>query len=342
MRRLLGALGALLALGAPLTSALPASAAGDGAPGLRMVTSRPPGYFDYTLQAGGVQTDMVQLVNPNDSATQFLVYTVDAVTSDVSGIVYPDRARRTTGTGTWVALASPQAVTLKTHETRTIDFKVTVPGGTAAGDYVAGIVAENPTPSGSASGHFAVNVVQRAAIAVVIHIAGVRAPGLQFGAPQLEVENGVRQVIYVPITSSGNVLMKPTLVTHLETCAGDFVLKLDRQLDSFVPHSTIRYPFYLDNLVLKAGCYRLVLEGSVGGTTLASTRNEFQVSPVQAAVTPRPSPGAVRPPAAVVASGPSALLLVGLGAAVPTLLLAGAGLFLVLRRRRRRSTRERV
>jgi hypothetical protein len=96
----------------------------------------------------------------------------------------------------------------------------------------------------------------RVIVAVVIHVPGPAAPAARFGLPSVGLQQHRRQVFTIPIDDAGNMLMKPYLAANLRPCAGGpVVLSLVRQLDTFVPHTSIDYPWYLNSLALPAGCY---------------------------------------------------------------------------------------
>jgi hypothetical protein len=320
-----------------------AQAASSGAPGLRAVHPNPQGYFEYSLSPGGEHVvDTAVISNQGTTAGDLLVYGADAYTSHVSGIVYGEREEPLrpagaegagNGAGSWIT-PSQSRLHLAAGSSVTISFTTAVPPGTAPGEYVGGLVAENPTPADVNGG--GLRVTQRSVVAVMVHVPGPVHSGWTVGDPTISVENGARQVITVPLASTGDVIGKPTLKGMLVTCAGSVVVeRLDRKLDTFLPHSQINYPIDIEDRVLPAGCYRLVLDFGEPSTTVHADR-QLTIRAPQAVVPKFVSPNTTSRPAVVTApsAGPSPLLL-GLIGGVGILLLGNLLALLLLRRRRR-------
>jgi hypothetical protein len=279
---------------------LPATAAraanGAGAPAVRTVTNFPHGYIEYSLAAGAEQADAIRVGDDGDTAATFNVLPVDGFTSDLSGVVYGDatnalhdgpRGNGEYGAGTWITLAS-STLTLQPKQQTLLNYTVRVPAGIHPGDYVGAISAENPVPTGAApSGQGAgINITQRSVIAVVVHVPGaVASPSFHVGTPTIAVENHRRQVITFPLVYNGDTLVKPHLAFDLVAADGRRLLHFDQQLDTFVPHTTIHFPFPVDNLTLAPGSYRLT--GSFGdGAHTSSFDGNLQVTAEAASVPP--------------------------------------------------------
>jgi hypothetical protein len=329
-----------------VSGATAAAAASSGAPGLRAVHPNPLGFFEYRLSPAGERlVDTAVVSNQGDSAGDLLVYGADGYTSHVGGIVYGERNEPLrpagaegagNGAGAWIT-PSQSRLHLAPGGSVTISFTTSVPSGTAPGDYVGGLVAENPTPADVNGG--GLRVTQRSVVAVVIHVPGTVHTGWSIGAPTISVENGRRQVISVPLASTGDVLAKPSLRGTLATCEGSVVERLDRKLDTFLPHSQIDYPINIEDRVLPAGCYRLSLDFGEQGASLTHADSQLTITSPQAQVPHFVAPNAASAP--TVAPGPSTSgpspLVVGLIVGVGVLLLGNLAALLQLRRHRRRS-----
>jgi hypothetical protein len=334
------AAGALLLLAA---GAAVAEAAGSGAPGLRAVHPNPQGYFEYRLSPGGERVvDTAVVSNQGDATGDLLVYAADGYTSHVGGLVYGERGEPLrpagaegagNGAGRWI-VPSRSRLQLAPGSSVTISFTTAAPPGTAPGDYVGGLVAENPTPADVNGG--GLRVTQRSVVAVVIHVPGAVHSGWSVGSPTISVENGRRQVIAVPLASTGDVLAKPSLSGSLATCSGSVVERLDRQLDTFLPHSQIDYPINIDDRVLAAGCYRIALDFGEPGASLTHADSQLTITAPQAQVPHFVAPnGASAPTVAPAPSGGLSPLVIGLIAGVGVLLLGNICVLLWLRHLRR-------
>lgn len=324
---------ALLMTLAALALPTPARAAGsDAAPVLRTSHPFPHGYIEYQASAGQTITDTFTVVNGGQVAGTFNLYAADGLTSQVTGVVYADQANPFPdgpsgngeyGAGTWITLSAP-SVQLAPGANSVVGMSVKVPATAAPGDWVGSVSAENPVAS-SSGGQFGFNVTTRVTIAVVVHVPGaVNLQAVNIGTPFITVENHTRQILNVPLQYMGDVLVKPFVNLQLLDAHKRVLFKIDRQLDTFVPHTTLIYPVPLDSLVVGPGNYQVVIDFGPTGAEQHFVRN-FAVTPPQANV-PAPAqrghaPAGLNP-------------LVWLIALLPSLALVL--LVLVLLRRRRR------
>ncbi|MHB8572938.1 MAG: WxL protein peptidoglycan domain-containing protein [Candidatus Dormibacteria bacterium] len=340
-------LAALIAIAAAATLSTSSARAGaQSAPGLRPAHPGPfgqatSGYFDYTLNPGETRSDDVIASNGNDTGSDFPMFAVDGETSDLSGVVYTDQGAPLTHLGTWIHLPLT-TLHLDPGATTDVTFTVTVPAGTPSGDYVGGVAAASPDSTTTSGGPLALKVVQRTILAVVVHVPGASNPGLQVGSSSITLENNRRQVLGVTMANTGNVFIKPVITGDLETMDGKPVVTLDRQLDTFVPFTTITYPFYLDGIVLGPAQYRLRMTASLGPSSSAppaQVNDILEVTPAVAHVTLPAANGA--PPVRFINPPPSspvgqtnwpALAVAGV---VALLALNGLGISAFLRRNRR-------
>jgi len=254
------------------------------APGLSPVNPGPNGYFQYTIAPGASTSGAFTVSNLTTTPTSYLVYVSDATTSPVSGVAYGQLETHPAGVPSWVQL-STGLLHLASKGASTVHFSVTVPKGTASGDYVVGLVAQTQTPTkivkATTSSKTSATLITttRVIVAAVVRVPGPIKPEASFGQPSIRIQQHRRQVLVIPIHDTGNVLMKPYLAGKLLSCSsGKTVLNLDRQLDTFVPHTSIDYPWYLNNQVIPAGCYRANLTLANSGTVLASFNGTIHVA----------------------------------------------------------------
>ncbi|HEX6540012.1 MAG TPA: DUF916 domain-containing protein [Candidatus Dormibacteraeota bacterium] len=283
---------AALALAVPAT----AGAANPSASAL-MRTSHPfaHGYMEYDAAPGQTITDSVTVVNAGPGAATFNIFAADGLTSQATGVVYADQqhpfpdgpsGNGEYGAGTWITL-SQSAVQLAAGQGTTVGVAVTVPSTASPGDWVGSVSAENPVASRS-GGQFGLSVTTRTTIAVVVHVAGAaKIEGVTVGTPYITVENRTRQVLNIPLQYFGDVLVKPFVDVRVLDSRGRALLQIDRQMDTFVPHTTLVYPIPLDALVLQPGNYSVVIDFGPSGHEQHFQRT-LTVAPSQAQV-PQPS-----------------------------------------------------
>ena len=279
---------------AALTVPTPARASGsDAAPVLRTSHAFPHGYIEYQASAGQTITDTFTVVNGGQVAGSFNLFAADGLTSQVTGVVYADQAspfpdgasgNGEYGAGTWITLSAP-SVQLAPGASSVVGMTVMVPATAAPGDWVGSVSVENPVPSRS-GGQFGFNVTTRVTIAVVVHVAGVvNLQAVNIGTPFITVENRTRQILNVPLQYMGDVLVKPFVNLRLLDAHQRVLFQIDRQLDTFVPHTTLIYPIPLDSVVIGPGTYQVVIDFGPTGAEQHFVRN-FAVTPPQANVRP--------------------------------------------------------
>ncbi len=311
--------------------AMASSAAGPAAPGLSPVQPGPGGYFRYSIAPGASASGTVVVSNPGNVQARYDLYAAATSTAPSSGVAYGQSTTSGAGSAAWVTLPST-SVTLAPHEHEPVSFATTVPAGTEPGQYVTAIVAQSPNeperPTATQGASVALQMSARDVVAVVVDVPGPASAGVRVGRPQVHTVQHVRQLLAVPMADTGALLEKPTFSGTVRTCGhagGPALVEAARQLDTFVPHTSIAYLWYLER-PLAAGCYHVRLSLSVAGTPDAVSRftGDITVGAAQANLTPTsPSPGHFPLPLPLAAVDAAAL--VGLGAV----------LLLVIRRRRR-------
>jgi hypothetical protein len=334
------AAGAALLLAAFQLPSASAASSQPAVPNLIPVNPGPLGYFQPTVPAGGTAAGSVTVANPSSQSATFDVYPVDGLTSDATGVVYSELGAALEATGTWIHL-STTAVTLPPGGSEKVNFTVDVPATAFPGDHVGGIAAENPSPSseGASGGHgtgVALKVNTRVVVAVVVTVPGPAGVDIRLGTPAIEAQNGQRQVVALPMHDVGGLLSKPFLTAGVSPCSGGAALAtLSRQLDTFVPHTSIVYEWPLAPRVLPAGCYRVSASLSDHGRPLSNVSSPVQVSQAVARLTPTVvGPRRAGTPSARGGSSRVGFDAAAAGAAV-CLGLSALYLFLFWRRRRK-------
>lgn len=271
-------------------TALASGAAGTAAPGVSPVQPGPGGYFEYTLAPGASTSGSVVVRNRSDAPATYDVYAADATTSPVTGVAYGESRTSEDGAASWIRLSTSE-VKLAPGGHQTVDFAVTAAPEASPGQHVAAVGVQAPNVTGprqSGAGGSSVSLVTnaRVVVAVVVDVPGPAAAAARFGRPSVEVQQHIRQLISIPMANTGELLMKPVLSGTLRACGSDgspVLVNFHRQLDTFVPHTAIRYPLYLDQ-ALGTGCYAARIELTNGTATLARFDGDIVVGPSEAAV----------------------------------------------------------
>ncbi|MHB2024527.1 MAG: WxL protein peptidoglycan domain-containing protein [Mycobacteriales bacterium] len=329
---------AAVALVSALVPAAPALAAGSAAgpaPGLLAVSAGARGYFDFAASPGTITTVTVDVRNLSASTQTYRVYSVGATTSPATGVSYDPRSTPPVGMGLWLQPAEV-LVRLAPHQMRPVPFEVHLPARVRSGDHVGGIAAENavqPSPvvlGGAHGAHAALIETTRVVVAVVVRTPGPAVTAIRLGATRVKMESGVRQAVLFPMVDTGGLLFKPRLIASVRPCAGGApLLSVNRQLDTFVPRTSIDYAYY-PRTNLPAGCYQATASIYRASALLSTRHDRFQVTSGQAVA--RPTSGS---PARAGNSSSAAGNLVELllGGLIGCLLVIALLLLLLLRRR---------
>lgn len=230
-------------------------------PGVRPIHPGPNGYFYYNTKPGSTESGQIFIINQGSQTATYEIYPTNATTSPVSGVAYLQKETNPVGVASWIHIQTT-TVTLSPDKGTFINFSVTVPNSLAPGDYVGSVAAQSITPNyryttESNGNKLAIVVSSRVVVAIVVHIAGYEFRKIKLGRPYVYVENGNRQVLTLPMNNESNVLMKPYLKAEVyPRGANNPVLFISRQLDTFVPKTSINYPWYINPpQFLPNGCY---------------------------------------------------------------------------------------
>jgi hypothetical protein len=322
---------ALVPVGVTATSA---GAAGTSPAGLINATMAPgsslsPDRSFYAFQAAPGQQITQQIIvrNTGTVAAAAHVDSLDAITSDETGVDFPPNGTAPTAVGRWITVDTP-ALTLQGGQAQTVTFHVHVPLGTKPGVHLGGVaayapVAPRPNPSNVGNGQtatFNVTLQPRRIIAVEVTVPGPKAPAMVItGAHPAATPDGIALVLQM--ANNGNDYARGTATVSLP----DTNLNQQFRINTFVPGTSINYqiPWTRDvvpgthavSAVLKYGGHQLNWNGTVdvNGATAAQ---------LQAALAK----------ARAHKSSGFPVVLVAVGLVLALLLLAAATL---LRRRRR-------
>lgn len=320
LRRVLRRSGALCGVALALVVTVPAmasAASGPAAPGLSPAQPGPGGYFHYSLAPGASASGSVVVSNPGSLDAHYNLYAAATSTAPTGGVDYGQSTSSGAGSAAWVRLATT-SVTLAAHHGDPISFTTTVPAGTKPGQYVTAIVAQSPNEpdrsNATQGASVALQMSARDVVAVVVDVPGPASAGVRVGRPQIRTSQHVRQLLAVPMSDTGALLEKPTFSATVRACGsadGPVLAGAARQLDTFVPHTAIAYPWYLVH-PLGAGCYHVRVSLSVAGTPGARSRftGDITVGAAQANLAPT-SPAQGHFPLPLAAA--DAVVLMGLG-----------------------------
>lgn len=230
--RILLALGCLIAaLGGPVTIA----AADEQQPvklSLKPV-DQPGSYFNLTIEPGQSRQLKAELGNNGSAAIPVRTYAADAYSIINGGFGANDRDSTPTGTTTWLSYPT-QVLQLPAGQANIRTFTVSVPAGTAPGEYISSLILENDVPI-QGSGTVVLNQIVRQAVAVSIRVPGPLEPAFTLGTASHKI-TADRSVIDVQITNTGNSNLKPAGTLAIRDHNGKTISQAPVTMDSLYAH----------------------------------------------------------------------------------------------------------
>ncbi len=194
------------------------------------VVDQPGEYFDLTVEPGQTRQLQIALGNHGETAIAARTYAADVYTIINGGFGAALRDTAVAGTTTWLDYPT-QTLTLEPDRATVQPLSVTVPPGTAPGEYIASVVLENDAPV-KGNGSVALDQVVRQAVAVAIRVPGPLVAGLAIGTASHGVVAG-RSVVAVDVTNTGNSRLTPAAKMTVRDSKGVTVSSTTVPMDSF-------------------------------------------------------------------------------------------------------------
>ena len=202
-------------------------------------------------------------------------------------------------------------------------FRVSVPTGTAPGEYISSIVLQNDVPiAGAAEGAVALDRVIRQVVAISIRVPGELQPGFAFG----EVSHrtvGANSTVAVDITNTGNQHVNPEGVMFIRDDTGHDVSRAAITMGTLYAHTDSSRVAAILGGELDPGDYTVSMTLTDSETGATATIDSAQFTSLAAQL-----PQILRVPA------DNPLLIIGL--LVAALLAVLALMLLAWRRKKRR------
>ena len=217
--------------------------------------------FVYSVAAGAVFEDAIELTNLGDTDVTLSIYHAGATTAENGGVTILDANASATAVSRWVTMA-PLELTLAPEESRTLPFQVHVPANTPAGEYMTGIAAEVVSDETTAQAGLAIKFVQRAAVPMLLKVAGDTSADLQINALSVDSSNGMQRVS-AELENIGNVGFKPQGELLIHGSDGALIHQQDVQLGYVIAADTALMQVALSAEIPQDN-YKLTLDLNVG------------------------------------------------------------------------------
>lgn len=199
-------------------------------------------YFSHILEPGSLIQDEALVINQGDLPITLKLYAADALTAQNGGTAFSAQGELaeggSRGVSAWITLSSNE-VSVAPGEEVAVPFSIRVPAEAGPGQYIAGLVVEAPpnaagsTTQGQAQ--FAVSVIQRVGVAVLIEVPGERKPALEILGLRLEGQSEGGAEFVAQVRNRGNVLLASEGQLKIFSTAGEELTSVPVALDSLLP-----------------------------------------------------------------------------------------------------------
>lgn len=217
-------------------------------------------YFSHVLEAGSVLEDEALVLNDGDLPVTLKLYAADGVTAQNGGTSFTAQGEYSHGgsrkVSDWLSVAT-EDVSLNGGDELTVPFTISVPADATPGHHVAGLVVEAPpNPSDAGSGEeegaqFAVQIIHRVGVAVLIDVPGPREPGLEIDGARLVQQDEQGATFAVDLHNTGNIFLQPLGFLEIRTTEKEELSSLSIELDTILPGDkaiyNISYPIHLSD-----------------------------------------------------------------------------------------------
>jgi hypothetical protein len=289
-------------------------------------------FFNISVEPGESRSLRVEIANFGHDELLARTYAADGYSIINGGFAADLFGAPASGTTRWLDYAT-QELTLAPGEGLVVDFSVSVPVGTAAGEYITALVAENVEPyRADDQGGLAMEQVNRTVVAVAIDVPGPRQASFEIGAVGHKAAGGISFVSF-EVANTGKLHLKPAGRFTLRDAEGTEIGAAEPVMDSVYAGTETLVELPLAEVLTPGDyCAELSLADEATGAADATACLPFTVAAALA------EPGAEgTPPSAIVQPVLDAVTHNPLPAGVVALGAMGilAGFYFFVRRRRR-------
>jgi hypothetical protein len=235
--------------------------------GIMPMGDYPNGYIELELKPGATAELSINVVAVDSAPVTLRAYSTNALNMVNGGFAAGNEDDAPTGSTSWVSFPAG-TFDLSGDATKEITFSVTVPEDAQPGQYISAIVAQTDQPI-AISGLTTFDQILRSAISVAITVPGEQTSSFTLGSPEFNIETSAPNLV-IPVTNTGNVLVKPAGQLTITTADGKAVATAPVEMGSI-------YGGYATTLEI-ALPEQLVPGDYIVSGTLADPASTFSVS----------------------------------------------------------------
>jgi len=181
----------------------------------------PQGFFDdVEINQGQSANLTVSIENIGEVLVKLRLSKVNAINDVNGGFVADDESVAATGITKWLDFPE-QTLSLEPGASQEVTFSVSVPEGASPGQYISALVAR--TEPMETPGLENIDHTLGYAISVGILVPGDLHPSFELGPPNVE-RRGENAVLQVPVTNTGNYLVRPSGLIELVDADGTAIM----------------------------------------------------------------------------------------------------------------------
>lgn len=212
-------------------------------------------YVAVTAAPGSVVYEHVAVLNQSDVPLDLDVYAGDVIMAEGGGLSVTSRDEVPYETGTWLGIDGPTTLTVPAQTAETgygyvvVPVTITIPENATPGDHVAGLVAALTTTGQGGANAPDLELEQRVAARIYVHVTGDVTPGL------------LVTDVHATWTRTGALGLGSVAVSYTLQNTGNIAMAVE-------PSVTVAGPFGLRPVPARADRVDLLLPGSATQQTV--------------------------------------------------------------------------
>lgn len=245
-------------------------------------------YFSITQEPGSSAEYTVALGNGGSEPVTALTYIADAFTLVNGGFGVETADDETSGPTTWIAYET-ETLDLEPGEAVERTFTVSVPDGTAPGQYIAGLAIQTADSIAVGESEMLRQIIKKS-IAVFITVPGPETPELTLGDIAVtQAPSG--STLVIGVGNPGNVFLNPTGTVTMTSAEGDPILTSPVTMGPVYANTETTLELTMPT-VLAPGAYEVsvTLEDAETGVRAERASATVDVAETTAAATPPAKP----------------------------------------------------
>lgn len=207
----------------------------------------------FTVNKGEIIKGQIRIQNNEAKDQEVRIYQTDLLYNLQEQTFYDEPGANKRSNASWIQF-SPKTVVLKSNESRTVEYEITVPqNDTLKGTYWSVLMVEGVNPiDPSKKGDLNITTVTRYAVQVVNEINNKGKGSLKFMEPTLVNEETTKKLyLAVDISNNGDRYISPEVSMELYDENGTSVKTIKASRKGLYPTTSVRFKLDLEGLPSK-------------------------------------------------------------------------------------------